>query len=127
MTSRTRTLANMALALMVLVPAAARAGLPTDVVLSASEQDADDAMGLTIAKGDAEIVAAGRDIRGRADVIEVWGKGNKVVFRGSVVLTVGKKRYEGATVTCALDFYTCAAIDDVASSSSVGMAATTPQ
>lgn len=105
----------------------AAAGLPADVVLSASMQDADEARGLTIAQGNAELVAKGRAIRGTADIIEVWGKGNKVVFRGAAVLTIGSRRYEGSMVTCALDFYTCAAIDEVSSSSSDGMAATTPQ
>jgi hypothetical protein len=105
----------------------AHAGLPRDVVLSADSQDADDAMGLTIAQGRAELIAAARAIRGTADVIEVWGKGNKVVFRGKAAVAVGEQRFEGSTVTCALDFYTCAAIDDDVSSASAGIAAIIPE
>lgn len=95
-----------------LASAAARAGVPRDMILAANEQTADDKTGVTIARGNAEIVAAAHRIRGTADVIEVRPKINEILFKGRVMLTVGTRSYSSDTVICTLDFIACSAITD---------------
>jgi hypothetical protein len=86
------------------------AGIPRGVVLIADEQDADAATGITIARGNAEIKIEKQPIAGRADSIELNPVRNEIIFKGHTLVTVNRDRYEGAAVTCALDFSKCAAM-----------------
>lgn len=103
------------------------AGLPRDVVLKANDKDGDPMIGISVARGDAELVAKARKIIGRADVIEVWAKSNKVYFRGNATVNVGDETYTSETVECTLDFYSCASMDSSKVSSVAGTATTSPQ
>ncbi len=92
------------------IATAAHAGLPRGAILTADEQDADTATGITIARGNAEIAIERQRILGRADQIEINPAGNEIRFNGRAVLTVGGERYESDVVTCTLDFNKCAAV-----------------
>lgn len=98
----------------------AEAGIPRGVILTADEQEADTATGVTIARGNAEISVDKRPILGHADVIELNPGKNQIQFKGRAVLTVGHARYDSSAVTCSLDFDKCAAVidDQVAAPSS---------
>jgi hypothetical protein len=90
---------------------AAVAGIPRGVSLSGDEQFADDATGITIARGNAEIAVGQGAIAGRADVIELRPGLNEILLKGRAGLTVGRRRYEGDTVSCTLDFVRCTAVE----------------
>lgn len=91
---------------------AAYAGLPRDVELSADEQLADEATGVTIARGNAVLTVRERQIAGQADVIELRPKLNEILFKGRAKLNVGHFLYESDTVSCTLDFIRCASVED---------------
>lgn len=95
--------------LVVVGPRAANAEIPRGVMIAANEQTANLETGETIATGDAELTVAERHISGKADAIEVRPKVNAVIFLGRAVLIIGQQRYEGAVVTCTLDFVRCSA------------------
>lgn len=103
-----------ALSIVILFAAAgaARAGVPRDLMLAADEQSADDATGVTIARGNAEVTVATHRIRGTADVIEVRPKINEILFKGRATLNVGAKSYVSDTVACTLDFTSCTTVQD---------------
>lgn len=86
----------------------ANAGMPRGAMLSADEQDADPATGITIARGNAEITVEKSRIFGRADVIEVRPATNEIKLKGRAFISVGDDRHRSDAVTCTLDFNTCA-------------------
>ena len=112
---------------VIAVSVAAHAGMPRGAVVSADEQDADTATGVTIARGNAEIAIEAQRIRGRADTIEITPSKNEIQFKGHALITIGDERYESEAVTCSLDFNRCASVDGqsptTAASSSVDAAA----
>lgn len=106
----------------------ALAGIPKGVAVSGDEQFADDTTGVTIARGNAEISDGLGRIAGRADVIELRPGLNEILLKGRAGLTVGRRRYEGDTVSCTLDFMRCTAVeaDQDLPPLSTGAAATRP-
>lgn len=90
--------------------ALAEAGIPRGVVLTADEQVGDDTTGITIARGNAELVIERQSIRGTADVIELHPASNEILLKGRAVLSVGREIYRSDTVSCTLDFSHCLAI-----------------
>jgi hypothetical protein len=91
----------------VVLAAVAEARLPRGAVLSADEQDADPVTGVTLARGNAVISIATYAILGRADEIALRPASNEIQFRGRALITIGRQRFEGEAVTCALDFSRC--------------------
>ena len=91
----------------VVLAAVAEARLPRGAVLSADEQDADPVTGVTLARGNAVIRITAYAILGRADEIALRAANNEIQFKGRALITIGKQRFEGEAVTCALDFSRC--------------------
>lgn len=89
----------------------AMGGVPRGLMLLADEQTGDEATGVTIARGNAELIVEKRAIRGKADVIEVRPKANEILLKGRATLNVGTARYTNDTVTCTLDFSRCAGVE----------------
>ncbi|MCB1484460.1 MAG: hypothetical protein KDJ17_06165 [Hyphomicrobiaceae bacterium] len=105
------------------------AGLPRGVVLIADEQIADEKTGTTVARGHAEIISDKYRIRGNADAIEIRPAINEILFKGSVQLTAGKRRYSSETLSCTLDFSRCVSVDtdQPLPASALGRAEMTPR
>lgn len=105
------------------------AGIPRGMTLLADEQIADEATGITIARGNAEIASENRAIVGRADEIALNPAANEIVLKGRAMLTVGRKRYESDAVTCSLDFVRCTPLsgDQAPGTLTGGAAATMPE
>jgi len=97
--------------LLGLVVLPAFAGIPRDMVLAADEQSADEQSGTTIAKGHAEVSVEKRNIRGRADAIEVRPKIDEILLRGGANVHVGNREYRSDTISCTLDFNRCVVVD----------------
>lgn len=95
---------------LALLPLDAEAGMPRGAELSADEQDADPATGVTTARGNAEIRITAYRILGRADVIELNPGRKEILFSGHALITVGDARYESERVTCSIDFNSCVAV-----------------
>lgn len=95
---------------LALLPLNAEAGMPRGAELSADEQDADPATGVTTARGNAEIRITAYKILGRADVIELNPGRKEILFSGHALITVGDARYESERVTCSIDFNSCVAV-----------------
>jgi hypothetical protein len=124
---RTSATAAIVVSLMGLASTATLAGVPRDLVLAADEQIADDATGITIARGNAEVLVTAHHIRGTADVIEVRPNFNEILFKGRANLSVGATSYASDTVSCTLDFTSCTAVGDDQDLPPLPAAATTPR
>jgi hypothetical protein len=107
-----RVLGPAALVLPLLfVPGAVEAGVPRGLMLLADEQSGDETTGVTIARGNAELIVEKRPIRGKADVIELHPKSNEVLLKGRATLAVGNDRYSNDMVICTLDFSHCTGVE----------------
>lgn len=104
---------------LALLPPNAEAGMPRGAELSADEQDADPTTGVTTARGNAEIRISAYQILGRADVIELNPGRKEILFSGHALITVGDARYESERVTCSIDFNSCVAVAESATSTPV--------
>lgn len=93
---------------LVVVSSPAFAGLPRGAQLSANEQSADEISGETRAIGDAELAIKDFGIVGRAALIVVSPKSNRISFRGDAVVSVRAETFSGDVVECSLDFDRCA-------------------
>ena len=93
------------------VTAPAAAGIPRGLMLIGDEQVGDEATGVTIARGHAELVVEKQPIHATADVIELHPKTNEILLKGRALLSVGQRKYQSDTVTCTLDFSHCASVE----------------
>ena len=93
------------------VASPAAAGIPRGLMLIGDEQMGDEATGVTIARGHAELVVEKQPIHATADVIELHPKTNEILLKGRALLSVGQRKYQSDTVTCTLDFSQCASVE----------------